>query len=86
LHRDEDIGKREIDSALEKLGRQNQSVKIDAMEETITEANVSQLVAGFDLIVDAIDNLAMRYILNKVALKRNIPFFTGQSMALEVGL
>ena len=46
LHWDEDIGKRKIDSALEKLGRLNQGVKIEAMEETITEANVSQLVAG----------------------------------------
>ncbi|GAI39497.1 unnamed protein product, partial [marine sediment metagenome] len=51
MHWDEDIGKRKIDSALEKLGRLNQSVKIETVEETITEANVSQLVAGFDLIV-----------------------------------
>jgi adenylyltransferase/sulfurtransferase len=83
LHWDEDIGKRKIDSALEKLGRINQSVKIEATEETITEANVSQLVAGFDLIVDAMDNLPARYILNKAALERNIPFFHGAVYGFE---
>jgi len=83
LHWDEDIGKRKVDSALEKLGRLNQSVKIEAMEETITEANVSQLVAGFDLIVDAMDNLPTRYVLNKAAIENNIPFIHGAVYGFE---
>lgn len=83
LHWDGDIGKRKIDSALEKLGRLNQSVKIEAVEETITEANVLQLVVGFELIVDAMDNLLTRYILNKAALERNIPLFHGAVHGLE---
>ena len=83
LHWDEDVGKRKIDSALEKLGRLNQSVKLEATEETITEANVSQLVADYDLIVDAMDNLPARYILNKAALERNIPFFHGAVYGFE---
>ena len=83
LHWDEDIGRRKIDSALEKLRRLNQGVKIEATEEMITEVNVSQLVAGFDLIVDAMDNLPTRYILNKAALERNIPFFHGAVYGFE---
>jgi adenylyltransferase/sulfurtransferase len=83
LHWGEDVGKRKVDSALEKLERLNQGVKIEATEETITEGNVSQLVAGFDLIVDAMDNLPTRYILNKAALERNIPFFHGAVYGFE---
>lgn len=83
LHWDEDIGKRKVDSALEKLGRLNQGVKIEAMGETITEDNVSQLVAGFDLIVDAMDNLPTRYLLNRTALEMNIPFFHGAVYGFE---
>jgi len=83
LHWDEDIGRRKIDSALEKLKRLNQGVKIEAIEEMITEVNVSQLIAGFDLIVDAMDNLPTRYILNKAALERNIPFFHGAVYGFE---
>jgi len=83
LHWDEDIGRRKIDSALEKLKRLNQGVKIEAIEETITEANVLQLVADFDLIVDAMDNLPTRYVLNKAALESNIPFFHGAVYGFE---
>ena len=49
----------------------------------ITEANVSQLVTGFDLIVDTMDNLPTRYLLNKAALEKTIPFFMGQFMVLK---
>jgi len=83
LHWDEDIGKKKIDSASGKLKQLNQGIKIEAMEETITEANVLQLIADFDLIVDAMDNLATRYVLNKAALERNIPFFHGAVYGFE---
>jgi len=83
LHWDEDIARSKVDSATEKLRRLNQEVKIEAIEETITEANISQLVAGFDLIVDAMDNLPTRYLLNKVALDMDIPFFHGAISGFE---
>ena len=83
LHWNEDIGKRKIDSAREKLKRLNPGVKIDAINEMITEANISQLVAGFDLIVDAMDNLPTRFVLNRAALQRNIPFFHGAVYGFE---
>jgi len=77
LHWDKDVGRKKINSTLEKLEQINAGVKIEAIEETISESNVSQLVADSDLIVDAMDNLPTRYILNKTALERKIPFFHG---------
>jgi len=83
LHWDKDIGRNKVDSAAEKLSQLNQSVKIEAVEEMINEANISQLVAGFDLIVDAMDNLPTRYLLNKAAIDNNIPFIHGAVYGLE---
>jgi molybdopterin/thiamine biosynthesis adenylyltransferase len=83
LHRDEDIGKGKAVSATEKLRKLNPEVKIEAVQEMITEANISRLVAGFDLIVDAMDNLPTRYVLNKAALRENIPFFHGAVYGFE---
>lgn len=40
-------------------------------------------MAGFNLIVDAMDNLPTRYLLNKVALGRNIPFLHGAAYGFE---
>ena len=83
LHWHEDIGKRKVNSAIEKLNKLNPEVQIEAIEETINEANISQLVTGFDLIVDAMDNLPTRYLLNKAALEKNIPFFHGAVYGFE---
>ena len=83
LHWDEDIGKKKVDSAAEKLKRLNPTVKVEAIEEMITEANISQLVNGLDLIVDAMDNLPARYLLNKVAIERNIPLLHGAVHGFE---
>jgi molybdopterin/thiamine biosynthesis adenylyltransferase len=83
LHWEKDIGKKKVSSAREKLKKINHEVKIEAIEETITEANVFQLVAGFDVIVDAMDNLPTRYLLNKAAIEKNIPFFHGAVYGFE---
>jgi len=83
LHWEKDIGKKKVSSAREKLTKINQEVKVDAIEETITEANVFHLIAGFDIIVDAMDNLPTRYLLNKAAIEKNIPFFHGAVYGFE---
>jgi len=83
LHWDEDIGRGKGDSAAKKLRKLNREVKIEAIGEMITEANISQLVGGFGLIVDAMDNMPTRYILNRVAVEKNIPFFHGAVSGFE---
>jgi molybdopterin/thiamine biosynthesis adenylyltransferase len=83
LHWEEDIGKNKIDSARDKLSRLNPSVNLEITHETINERNVSQMVGGFDAIVDAMDNFPTRYVLNKAAVEKNIPFFHGAVSGLE---
>jgi molybdopterin/thiamine biosynthesis adenylyltransferase len=83
LHWEEDIGKKKVDSARTKLRNLNSSVEIEAIAETITEDNVSQLVDGCDAIVDAMDNLSTRYILNRCAIEKKLPFFHGAVNGFE---
>jgi len=83
LHGDADIGRKKVDSAAERLQKLNRGVAIEAIDDRITEDNASRLVAGFDLIVDALDNLPTRYLLNKTAVEKNIPFFHGAVYGFE---
>jgi len=83
LHSEEDVGKKKVDSARAKLRNLNSTVDIQAVAETITEENVSGLVDGCDAIVDAMDNLPTRYILNRCAIEKNIPFFHGAVNGFE---
>jgi len=83
LHWEEDIGRKKVDSARTKLKNLNPAMEIEAITETITEGNVSKLVDGCDVIVDAMDNLPSRYILNRCAIEKNIPFFHGAVNGFE---
>lgn len=83
LHWDENVGGEKAHSALRKLKKLNPDVRIEALGETITEDNAMQLVADSDLIVDAMDNLPTRYLLNRTAIKKGIPFFHGAVYGFE---
>lgn len=83
LHRDEDIGQAKTASARDKLTRLNPDINVEVLPETIGEDNVMDLVGDADCIVDAMDNLPARYLLNKTAIRKNIPYFHGAVNGLE---
>ena len=83
LHWDKDIGKEKTKSAHEKLTKLNKNVTEETINTTIDETNVYSLTAGFDIIVDAMDNMPTRYLLNKAAIKHKIPFVHGAVSGLE---
>lgn len=83
LHWDDNIGQNKVDSAKDKLGKLNPLVNVEGICETINEDNIGGLVEGFDLIVDAMDNLPTRYLLNRTSIDKKIPFFHGAVNGLE---
>lgn len=83
LHWDKDIGAAKAESAKEKLQQINADIKVEAIGQTITQGNILDLVGDCDLIVDGMDNFPTRYLLNKAALKKNIPFFHGSIYGLD---
>jgi molybdopterin-synthase adenylyltransferase len=83
LHWTPDVGKDKVASAAEKLIHLNPSVAIEPIIETISEATVSRLVDGADAVVDALDNIATRYLLNKAAVDSNLPLFHGAVHGME---
>jgi molybdopterin/thiamine biosynthesis adenylyltransferase len=83
LHWDKDIGAQKVASAADKLKKFNPNILIETSGETITETNAAKLVADSDLIVDAMDNLPTRYLLNRTAIQKNIPFFHGAVYGFE---
>ena len=77
LHTDRDIGKKKTVSALAKLREYNPDITVNAIDTTITADNIHELVGQVDGIVDAMDNYPVRYLLNRVALEKKVPFFHG---------
>jgi len=83
LHWEKDLGRLKVESAREKLESMNSEIEVEAVGDTITDDNAFGLVDGCDLIVDAMDNFPARFILNRVAVRRNLPLFHGAVSGFE---
>lgn len=77
LHFDRDIGKKKAASAEKKLREINPDITVNAIDVKIDETNAADLVGEADGIVDAMDNYPTRYLLNEVAIAKEIPLFHG---------
>jgi adenylyltransferase/sulfurtransferase len=83
LHWTPDINKKKVESAGEKLRQLNPLIEIEVVNCRMTEENLSSLVAGSQIIVDAVDNLQTRYLLNRVAVSAGIALVHGAVAGFE---
>ncbi|MCX7857599.1 MAG: HesA/MoeB/ThiF family protein [Deltaproteobacteria bacterium] len=77
LHWTDDIGKKKVYSAKEKLLKLNPNVNIEVLEADIRQENIISLLGDSQIIVDALDNIEGRRILNKASVERGIPYVFG---------
>lgn len=86
IYKDNDIGAEKAETAKARVLELNPHINVESIKVTITRDNVFDLSEGCDLILDAMDNFAARYLLNETAVKRNIPFIYGGVYGLEGAL
>ncbi|MFP3879945.1 MAG: HesA/MoeB/ThiF family protein [Dehalococcoidia bacterium] len=77
LHYEEDIGEKKPFSAARKLAELNSSIEFTPAFEKITECNAEEIIKGADLVIDGMDNLETRFVLNKACVARRIPLIHG---------
>ena len=73
LYREQDIGKAKAELAAEQLQSRNHSVQVELYPEGITAENAEEILAKFDVIVDASDNFPTRYLLSDTCMKLGKP-------------
>lgn len=76
LFDEDDIARRlpKAVAAAEKLHRINSDVTVEALVEDINADGIEALVQDVDLILDATDNFATRYLLNDACVKHGRPW------------
>lgn len=52
----------------------NSTIAIEAVVDDLNAANITEHVAGIDLIIDATDNFETRYLVNDAAMRAGIPW------------
>lgn len=77
LHGEDDIGKNKVVSAARKLKRLNSTVEINPIAMKITTETSTGLLQGADLVIDCLDNMETRFILNEGCVGQDIPFIHG---------
>jgi adenylyltransferase/sulfurtransferase len=83
LHWQKDIGKDKAISAKEKLVKLNSDILIEALPIEITEDNIFDLVKGANVVIDAMDNFRVRYLMNDACVHYKIPFIHAGIHGLE---
>jgi len=77
LHATADIGRPKTDSALSRLEALNPFCRIEPVAARIDGQSVGAMIGGCDLIIDGLDTLDARRVLNRAALKAGIPYIFG---------
>ncbi len=77
IHWTDDIGKYKTESGRRKLQSLNPHCTIEAIQTEITENNCQELIGDCSLIVDAMDNMKGRRVLNSASVKKGIPYLYG---------
>jgi molybdopterin/thiamine biosynthesis adenylyltransferase/rhodanese-related sulfurtransferase len=67
------IGEKKVVSATAAINALNPDVEVLAHDEVLGPANVAQLIAGYDVILDGTDTFETRYTLNDAAVAAGIP-------------
>ncbi len=77
LFGEDDVGRPKAKVAEEKLRQVNSEIGIDGVVVDLSIDNVEGLISGFDVVVDATDNLRTRFIVNDACVKLRIPWVYG---------
>jgi adenylyltransferase/sulfurtransferase len=77
IHGQSDIGKPKAESARNSVREINPYVNVIVHNEALTNDNVLEIFAQYDLIVDGTDNFATRYMVNDAAVFLKKPYVWG---------
>jgi len=77
LYGQSDIGKEKVEVARIKIQESNPLVTINIYPVRIDTSNVLEIMSDYDIIIDATDNFATRYLINDAAVLLNKPYVWG---------
>lgn len=77
LYGQSDIGKKKVDVAKSKIEDSNPLVSVINYPVRINPSNVIEIMAGYDIVIDATDNFATRYLINDAAVLLKKPYVWG---------
>ncbi|MFB3140372.1 MAG: molybdopterin-synthase adenylyltransferase MoeB, partial [Candidatus Acidiferrales bacterium] len=79
----QDVGKRKIEAARDRLQGLNPEIQIDTHEVKLTSENALDILRDYDIIVDGTDNFPTRYLVNDACVLLGKPNVYGSIFRFE---
>lgn len=71
---------------MKRIQQTNPDVRVESVPENVRESNVEEMVKGMDCVVDGLDNIRTRYLLNRACVKYKVPYVFGGAIGIEGNL
>jgi adenylyltransferase/sulfurtransferase len=71
------LGKPKVEAALGKLSRLNPDVQLDPLPEALNSRNAGDLIGDVDVVLDGLDRIEPRYLINRACSQLKIPYVFG---------
>ncbi len=77
------IGLPKVEVAASKLSALNPRVKVEPTPASIKTWNIKDILEGVDVVVDGLDSLETRYLINRTCIRRGIPYVFGGAIRTQ---
>jgi molybdopterin/thiamine biosynthesis adenylyltransferase len=83
LYTTDDLHHPKIEAAAQRLAKLNPLLTVDPVSENVNAGNVERLLSGVDCVVDGLDNMLTRYLVNRACIKLGVTYIFGAAIGLE---
>jgi molybdopterin/thiamine biosynthesis adenylyltransferase/rhodanese-related sulfurtransferase len=83
IHSTERIGVSKVDSAEATINALNPDVKVQKYDLRLGPENIMEVLPGYDVVVDGLDNFPTRYLLNDASVRLGIPVVSAAILGFE---
>ena len=83
IHSSERIGVPKVDSAEQTINALNPDVNVQKYPVRLGPDNIVEIISGYDIVVDGLDNFPTRYLLNDASVRLGIPVVSAAILGFE---
>lgn len=83
IYSEDQLGIPKTEAAIAFLQKQNSNTRLKVYDTFLTRQNALEIISEFDLVVDATDNFATRYLINDACVIAKKPFIYGALHGFE---
>ena len=83
IHTTDRIGVPKVDSAEESIKAINPGVDVKKYKVRLDASNIMEIIEGYDVIVDGVDNFPTRYLLNDATVRLGIPVVSASILGFD---